>query len=127
MEPTGQSRPWTAFEIAERIPALQHRMDEALCDLAEMGAAAARAKWTYEKRSAIAYATVQGRNTEQRKANAMLHQHEMDDGSVKTTCTFGYEMDLAAQRYANQKKIVDAIDSELRVLQTLLVSARHAP
>lgn len=125
--PVGEARPWSADEVSERIPVLVEQVHDALAELKRLGDRSARAKWTYEKRHALAILATRGQlegrtNKEEREALAVLHR--FDDH--KTLAENGVEAELARNAYDDQRRVLQALDTELRICQTLLASARQA-
>lgn len=116
-----QARPWSPDEIAERIPKLVNDVADALAELRVLGDRASRAKWTYEKSYAQAILLAEESNAEKRKASAMLHRFA--DGT--TVAERGLAMDLADRAYKDQQASLRALDTELRICQSMLVSARQ--
>lgn len=127
--PTNRGRPWSVAEIEAMIPTAYERLEECAQELKSLGARSAELTWEYERREAIARVHVRAKlegeksAAEDRKALATLHVFE--DGT--DLAEWGMSRDLAKNAYADQRKILDAADTELKVLQTLHVSARKMP
>lgn len=138
-----QNRPWSYDEITERLPELLERAEGMIVDLRGLGQEASRAKWAYEKAKAVAMTYVVAQegesgirsNKELREAKAMLFAHkdqpvrEADGGwgkADRTTAQLGYAADLADRAYQDQKTAIRTLDSEISVMQSMMVSARNA-
>ena len=114
------SKPWSPAEVEQAIPVLIDRMEDALTDLKGLGIRSAQLKWEFEGASSHARLYVEGSNAEDRKAS--LYRYQFEDGS--TLIDKGMAMDMSANAYADARTELRAIDAELAVARTLLVSAR---
>lgn len=117
----GNSRPWSAAEVEERLPAILERLDDCITDLKGMGERSARAEWAYRKQKAIAYVKTTGRNAEERESRALLTQAQPG----VCVADLGLERDLAANAYRDQRSMQSALEHEAEILRTLAVSARN--
>lgn len=137
-------RPWSFDEITVKLPGLLERAEQMIIDLRALGDTATRKKWAYEKAKATAMLHVVAQeaesgirsNKELREAKAVLFIHKDHPGrsretgevtkSDKSTAQLGYEADLADRAYQDQKSAIRSLDSEISVMQSMMVSARNA-
>lgn len=118
---TPQARPWSRSEIEVKLPQALERLDDAVTNLKELGILAAETKWTYERQWAKCFLAAEGKNRETREAVAMELLVTMVDRSGRHP---GLARDLAANAYADARRVIDAIQTEIDVMRTLTVSAR---
>ena len=120
-----QARPWSPVEVEEKLKEAMDRLDDAVAELKGYGVAAGRTEWAY--REAMARCTVQaeGRNAEERNANAILHL-------VGLSCPVagweemhpGLARDLARNAYSDARVVCSAISDDIGALRSMLKSAR---
>lgn len=115
------SGPWSPASIEASIPVLIERMEAELVELKALGIRSAQLKWEHEAMMATARRHAEGSNAEDRKASAMLWRDETGHGPLDT----GMAMDMAANAYGDSRQVIRAIDAELSVARTLLVSHRE--
>lgn len=122
------SRPWSPAEVEAKVPELSERLNDAVTLLQAQGIAAAMTEWDYRAQMAKAQvrASSEGKNADERNGLAIGY---LVEGKCQVS---GYEhlhaglsRDLARNAYSDQRKVIDAISSELDVARTLLVSARR--
>lgn len=124
------ARPWSAAEIEALIPTAMERKNEVVETLKSLGENAAKTKWAYERAAAQAraHAWVHFRDEpartakEEREAWAFLNWRDPD--TQMDLYEYGLAKDLAANAYRDQGKVLESADTDLKVLQTLHVSAR---
>lgn len=116
-----QGRPWSRAEIEAALPDALDRLDEAVTNLRELGILAAETKWDYERQWARCFLAAEGRNRETREAVAMELLVTRLDSSGRHP---GLARDLAANAYADARRVIDAIQTEIDVCRTMMVSAR---
>lgn len=138
-------RPWSYDEITRKLPVLLEEAEGMLLALRTLGREATRKKWAFEKAKAVAMTMIVAdeaqsgirSNKEMRDARAMLYLHSDQPGPVnpetkeasrveKSTAQMGYEADLADRAYQDQKQVIRSQDTEIHVLQSMMVSARNA-
>lgn len=119
-----QTRPWSPVEVAIRVRALSAQKDEAVLQLDGMGTAASRSKWLFEAKKAQATLAAGGSNTEVRKANAMLAEFAVGD-EIVSVAQLGFRADAAANAFKNQHRVIETLDNDLRMCQTLIVDNRR--
>lgn len=128
---------WSPASIEQKIPALVQRIEDGIADLKRLGQAAAETEWGFKYVEAVALVVVvhenagQRTNAETREAAARLHtftQHEVGDRCPQwvgaTVIDAGLARSIAANAYDDARKTLYAVQAELGIAQTLLVSAR---
>lgn len=126
-----QGKPWSPIEIDTLIPQAMERKNEVVTSLLALGENAANAKWAHIRAEAkarvAAVAHFQGQRSakEDREAWALLNW--VDPDNQWSLDDYGLARDLAANAYRDQRAILDAAETDLKILQTLHVSARSAP
>lgn len=132
-----QERPWSPDEVQEQIPGLQRRQHEVLIQLKKLGRLASEAKWRYEHHRARATLQVEGGNQEVRKAEALLFPArnvkytDEETGEIYTkpevrVSMLGLEADIAERRYQDTRAELRAIENDLDIMRSLLVSFRDS-
>lgn len=119
------NRPWSPAEIESKIPSAVERLHEAVTQLRGYGVAAAHTEWDYRKALAACQAKAEGRNKEERDANAILELTELFARTPGWDSFHpGLARDLARNQYHDQRAVIAAITEDIGVMRTLLVSAR---
>lgn len=118
-----QDRPWSPAEAIEMLPEIVARLEQAITSLLSMGRKAAESEWEYRKAKAIGLLKADGKNAEAREAQALLT--EVKHGGQKVTVAdLGLRRDLAENAYRDQRIMIQTLDTEARLIQSLMVSGR---
>lgn len=133
-------RPWSVAEIEELIPALTERIEDQLEALKSAGERFVELNRDYDRHEATAVLLARkafiGEKSaaEDRKAWATLHvfdaaefPHGPSEWIGLTLTDIGMARDLAEHAFKLGRTVLDRLDTELKVLQSLHVSARKAP
>lgn len=115
---------WSAAEIDERIERTMQRQDDALENLLELGVLKDQTEYAYEeaKRDAYTSGRVTGSNEEERRAR--LFAVQVKPGL--TILELRRQRDRAATGYADARRVLQKLEKDLDVLQTLHVSHRDS-
>jgi acyl-CoA thioesterase len=121
------SRPWSDRELAEKIPEAVARKEALLTELKRLGELAANAKWTFERAKSVAWVRAidhfNGTRSAKEEREAWVMQY-VDPRTEMDVLEYGLAKDLADHAYRDTRTVIDSIDTDLRIMQTLIVSAR---
>lgn len=116
-----RGRPWSPDELQERVDSVLDAIEDARTHLLDQGVKAAQTKWRYERAKARALiAGVVGKNADERRARLISVQVEPG----VTVADLGEAKDLAENMFDASKKLINLMDREAAILQTLVVSGR---
>lgn len=115
---------WSAQEVDERLERAMARQDEALDNLLNLGVLKDQTELAYEeaKRNAITSGQVTGRNEAERRARLLAVQVRPG----KTILDLRYERERAKTGYFDARRVIDKLEKDIDVLQTLHVTHRNA-
>lgn len=118
-------RPWSPSEVEAKLAEGIDKLHEAVRELRGMGVASAQAEWAYRKAMAQCTVAAEGRNAEERNANAILALTEMRS-TMPGWENFhpGLARDLARNGYADQRVVCSACADDIGALRSMLKSAR---
>ncbi len=120
-----QARPWSPAEIEGKLTEAIERLHEAVAELRGMGVSSARAEWSYREAFARCQVQAEGRNAEERHANAILLLVEMRSTMPGWERLHpGVARDLARNSYADQRVVCSAAADDIGALRSMLRSAR---
>lgn len=108
----------------ERLERAMARQDEALDNLLNLGVLKDQTERAYEeaKRNAITSGQVSGRNEAERRARLLAVQVRPG----KTILDLRYERERAKTGYFDARRVIDKLEKDIDVLQTLHVTHRNA-
>ena len=116
------NRPWSSEEIVENMETLHDELGEAHHGLLELGKRCAHLKWEYRREEAKASRIAQGRTQKDRDREMLAFQV----APGYTLADLGEERDDATAEYEAREKALDAMKEQVRLVQSLPVTARES-
>lgn len=115
---------WSAAEVDERLEMAMEKQDAALANLLELGVLKDQTDTAYEraKRDAYTSGRVTGRNDAERRAALLAVQ--VKPGT--TILDLRHQRDRAKTGYFDARRVIDKLEKDIDVLQTLHVTHRNA-
>lgn len=115
---------WSAAEVDERLERAMARQDEALENLLQLGVLKDQTDYAYEeaKRDAYTSGRVTGKNDAERRARLLAVQ--VKPGT--TILDLRHQRDRAATGYFDARRVIEKLEKDIDVLQTLHVTHRNA-
>lgn len=115
---------WSAQDIDARLERAMERQDQALDNLLQLGVLKDQTDYAYEeaKRNAITSGRVKGANEGERRACLLAVQVQPG----KTILDLRYDRDRAKTGYFDARRLIDKLEKDIDVLQTLHVTHRNA-
>lgn len=122
---TMEARPWSPAEVEEKLQLAISRLHDEVANLRGMGVSSARAEWHYREALARCTVAAEGRNAEERHANAILALCEMRSTMPGWEQLHpGVARDLARNAYADARTVVAAVSDDIGAMRSMLKSAR---
>lgn len=120
-----EGRPWAPAEVEERLREAIDRLHDEVANLRGMGVSSARAEWAYRRAMAECTVRAEGRNAEERNANAILALCEMRSTMPGWEQMHpGVARDLARNAYSDARVVVQAVSDDIGAMRSMLKSAR---
>jgi hypothetical protein len=118
-------RPWSPAEVEEKLREARERSDEALAALRGYGVAAGRTEWDYREALARCQVMSEGRNAEERHANAIIALVELRSRIPGWEGMHpGLARDLARNAYSDARVVCAAVSDDIGALRSMLKSSR---